>query len=294
MVAPLIAVAAGAAAMGGGAAMSASNRAKHASRDYRAELLYNLNAQKDAAPLRFGLEQQYQPKYIGLNLSNTEAALAGTQGQMGVIDLLKEYGPQLTDASRSAAGTSELWQSLLADANQQVAAGPNLDPRFSHELTQRIRASQAARGMGFSLPDVGVEGALTADQMDRLRRIRQAFGLQVATSAEAGTVNPLAAGGSVIPGGPVFNPESAYAGSIASQNINAKNAARMANFQAAQKTAGGLMSMGGQVMGAGIGGLGMGGTGGGFVPNPAQQTYSNMYYGGRVPWQLTQSPSLYE
>lgn len=258
-------------------------------RDYGQETRDTLEAQIDLAPELFAAEAEYGPKYAQLNLEKLGTTLRGDGVSPGLLALYEEeiaptlsrvssadrdsriagelgaletYAPRVTSALREASGSAPLLDLLNAQAQEELAAGADLDPSLEREISQGVRAGQAARGMGWGQPDVVTEAYSRGARGEELRRGRRNFAANVVGLNQAVSGDPLMAilgrpsqTAAMTPGvagqaagmspGNIFSPESGYASDVYNTNFNADAAARIASGNA---TAG--------LFGAGIGAIG--------------------------------------
>lgn len=237
-------------------------------RDYAKETRDTLEAQIDLAPELYAAEAEFAPQYAQLDAQIIQDILGGDDG------LLSFYKDDLQPglAGAEAAGRSVSREADIADveslgrrsfdavtssnpllgelsqqALNELSAGASMDPALEREVEQFVRQGQADRGFGYGGSDLAQEVLFKGSAADNLRRNRQNFGMQVAGM----TGDPLAAilgrpsvnmatgmgvsgqASSMVP--QVFNPESAYAGSL---NANNYNAQLQANMQRSQNRAG--------------------------------------------------------
>ena len=185
----------------------------------------------------------------------------------GDIAAVERLGPRATEAFRQAnPEQAALMAELNRQAQSELAAGAALPPALSREIQQQVRGAQAARGMGYGMADVGQEALVKGLQAEQLQRRRQAFasqvvGLNAATSADPfmailgkpgvgmGAAQGFAAQGQGMAPQQVFNPESAYAGSLAAGNYNAALNASIASANARAGVAAGAMKGLGSIIG---------------------------------------------
>jgi len=185
----------------------------------------------------------------------------------GDIAAVERLGPRATEAFRQAnPEQAALMAELNRQAQSELAAGAALPPALSREIQQQVRGAQAARGMGYGMADVGQEALIKGLQAEQLQRRRQAFasqvvGLNAATSADPfmailgkpgvgmGAAQGFAAQGQGMAPQQVFNPESAYAGSLAAGNYNAALNASIASANARAGVAAGAMKGLGSIIG---------------------------------------------
>jgi len=216
-----------------------------------------------------GLIQLYEEETIP-GLARADAASRRIQ-QESDIQSIEELGPRATEAAKAANPQQQaLIDELNAQAMSELQAGNQLDPGLARQTQQAIRTAQADRGMGFGIGDVSAEALFSGQAGENLKRQRQQFatnvvGINSATTADpfmailgrAG-VNPNAAigvssqGQSMNPG-QVFNPESAYAGSLYANNFNAKNNAATAQANANAGVIGGTLGALGNLGGSALG-----------------------------------------
>jgi len=177
----------------------------------------------------------------------------------GDIAAVERLGQRATEAFRQAnPEQAALMSELNRQAQQELAAGASLPPAMARELEQQVRGAQAARGMGFGVSDISQEALVKGLQAEQLQRRRQAFaqqmvGLNAATAADPfmailgrpgvgiAAGQSLAAQGQGMAPQQVFNPESAYAGSLAAGNYNAALNASIASANARAGVASGAM-----------------------------------------------------
>lgn len=187
----------------------------------------------------------------------------------GDIAAVERLGQRATEAFRQAnPEQAALMAELNRQAQQELAAGASLPPAMARELEQQVRGAQAARGMGFGVSDISQEALVKGLQAEQLQRRRQAFaqqmvGLNAATAADpfmailgrpgvgVAAGQSLAAQGQGMAPQQVFNPESAYAGSLAAGNYNAALNASIASANARAGVASGVM----QGLGSAAGGI---------------------------------------
>jgi len=184
------------------------------------------------------------------------------------IAAVERLGPRATEAFRASnPEQAALMDELNRQAMTDLQSGASLPPSVARELEQSVRGAQAARGFGYGMADIGQEALVKGLQAEQLQRRRQQFGQQIAGLNMATTQDPFLAilgrpgvqinqamgvagqGQSFNPGS-VFNPESAYAGSLFANNYNAEANARLAG--AANRTAimGSLIGAAGDVGGS--------------------------------------------
>lgn len=204
------------------------------------------------------------------------AEVAGRRvGREGDIRDVEELGVRATEAFKAAnPEQAALMSELNRQAMSDLEAGASLPPDLAREMEQQVRSAQASRGMGFGMADVGQEALVKGLQAEQLQRRRQAFAQQIAGMNAATAQDPFMAilgrpgvnvnQGAMIAGqgqgfnpGQLFNPESAYLGSVHASNMNAANnaAIQSANNRSA------LIGAGIGAAGSIFGGMAEGGTG---------------------------------
>ncbi len=220
---------------------------------------------KDGEP---GLLDLYEKETMPA-LSRADAASRRTS-QEADISSLEELGPRALEAFKAANPQQRaLVDEMNRQAMEELEAGAGLSPALRRESQQAIRGAQADRGFGFGVSDVAAEGLFTGLQAENLQRRRQQFardtiGMNAATSADPfmailgrSGVAPnagisMGSQGQSMNSGPVFNPESAYAGSLAANNYNGQLNASKASAEANAAVVSGAMGMVGGIAG-GIG-----------------------------------------
>lgn len=234
-----------------------------------------LQAQIDLAPDIYAAKAKYDPQYADLNVATLRRSLLGNGTDSGLLALYSQVEPQLTDfAAKSQSGQRErdvadverlggrataalrsadpiaaaLEDKLAQAASDQLDAGARLDPALANEVSQGVRAAQAARGFGMGSSDADVEGLFLGREANAMRQQRQSFASDVATRRRASTGDPFLAilgrpstaanmasgvinqGGSVAAqGAQSFDPWNAYASDLYNTNFNAKSAAAIAD-----------------------------------------------------------------
>jgi len=222
------------------------------------QVLRDVMVGKDGQP---GLLDLYETQVMP-RLGAAEAAGRSVSREADIADV-EAYGKRATDAFKAAnPEQAALMSELNRQAMSDLEAGASLPPDLAREMEQQVRSAQAARGMGFGMADVGQEALIKGLQAEQLQRRRQAFAQQIAgmnaataqdpfmailgrPSISANQAGMIAGQGQGFNPGNVFNPESAYAGSLYANNFNAASNAAMA--------ASNNMS---SVLGAGIGAAG--------------------------------------
>lgn len=184
---------------------------KGVSKDY----LALINGFSQGQPAIFGTEQEYKPKYLGLDA--------------GLL-------PQAVGAARGAVpGVGGLYDTLNNQAQQGLDAGTSLDPTLQATAQQSIRQGQAARGMGNGPADVLQESRAITGMGEQLRQRRQDFAAGLGSS-ETNAFLPAGMGllgganSSIIPGSQsydIFN--TAYNARAAANIGNANNQTALLN-----------------------------------------------------------------
>ena len=230
-------------------------------RDYRKETGDTLRAQVELAPELYAAEAEFAPKYAALDASILKDILGGDDGLLNFY--AEELQPGLARAEAAGESVSReqeiadverlgrraydavvasnpLLQGLTQQAMDELSSGAALDPTLSREVEQFVRSGQADRGFGFGGADVAQEAIFKGREAENLRRQRQSFAMQMAGMTgdpfqailgrpSVNMTTGLSAIGQtsgMVPQG-LFNPESAYAGSLAASNYNAELNARL-------------------------------------------------------------------
>jgi len=219
-----------------------------------------LNAQIKLAPKVLAAEQQYQPQYTALNISQLGQGLQGLQGiygeampglidyqnQLSEADIAQQqkYMPQFVQQYRQGAGSANLLSQLQTQAEEGLTAGSNLTPEQQRIAQQQARGAYAARGMGTGNRAIGAEIMSQYGMGEALQRQRQQFAGNVANQLEtsgvpqyynttyqpmAQTLSGLAGQASGLMAGRQFQPESQLASDIYSQNSQNQMTASAAN-----------------------------------------------------------------
>lgn len=233
------------------------------------QVLRDVMMGKDGEP---GLLQLYEEQTMPA-LARADAATRRINQEADIASL-EELGPRAVEAAKAA---NPQQQALLDELNDQaiseLQAGAGLDPGLRRESQQAIREAQAARGFGFGVGDVAAESLFTGQQAEALRRRRQQFAQNVVGVNAATTADPFMAilgrpgvspnagigiqnqGGAYNPGD-VFNPESAYLGSLHANNYSGQLNANIAKANANAAVVSGTMDMIGSLGSAGINAFG--------------------------------------
>lgn len=233
----------------------------------------SLQAQIDLAPDIFAANKQYRPQYADLDVATLRRSLLGSDAQPGLLATYAEIEPQLTEfASRAASGQRErdiadverlggrattalrqadpqaaaLEDALAAQAQAALDSGGALDPALADQVSQGVRAAQAARGMGFGAPDASVEGLFLGREANAMLQQNRGFAQDVAARRRATQGDPFLAilgrpstvssmapgvvgqGGAMGASAQSFDPFNAYASDLNNTNFNAKAAAKIA------------------------------------------------------------------
>ena len=264
-------------------------------RDYGQETRDTLEAQVQLAPQLFASEAKYRPQYANLergimlenlgldpNMGLLDAfrQISGAQKDIQYdstqadIDMIRELGPELAEAQRSADPEADaLRQAIMADAIEGMETEGGLTEEEMRLVDQRILEGAADRGMSDQKSTLlaQMRGQLEGDRAIKQQRLQNAgvaygmgnFDPLLALTGRTGNSPMMAqqgfqgAGFTLDSSPAIFNPESAYAGSLAAsnqQNIMDARTATAANRAGMMQ---GLMGMGGKI----IGGMATGGTG---------------------------------
>ena len=218
---------------------------------------------KDGQP---GLLELYENEIMP-RLSQADVNARGISREGDIADV-ERLGKRATDAFKASnPQQAALMDELNAQAMNELRAGASLPPSLTREMEQFVRGGQASRGMGFGMADVGQEALIKGLQAEQLQRRRQGFGQQVAAMNSATAQDPfmailgrpsvsvnqagmIAGQGQGFNPGNVFNPESAYAGSLHANNFNAQTNAAISAANNKTALAGAGMQMAGSMMGA--------------------------------------------
>jgi len=221
----------------------------------------------DVLPKVIGLEEQYRPEFLGLNLGDISTFLRGTDGQEGIFGLSQAAqqatAGQLAESRAGELGTAAEQTGLF----RQFVEG--LSPEQAAAVQKQAREAYGARGMLGSTGSVvgealGRENILAAKRQEAaaargdLFNLASSFytapGMAYLTSApvsyQAGQQTlglGLGAIGSAVP--QMINPDvGANLGMANQQNITA---AQAANAQARAARSSALMGLGGSAIAAG-------------------------------------------
>jgi len=213
-----------------------------------------------------GLLELYEQDIMpGLARADVAGLDVSREGDIAAVERL---GPRATEAFRQAnPEQAALMAELNRQAQSDLSAGAGLPPSLSRELDQFIRGAQSDRGMGYGMADLGQEALIKGMNAEQLQRNRRSFasqvvGLNAATSADPfmailgkpgvgmGAAQGFAAQGQGMVPQQSFNPESAYAGSLAAGNYNAELNANIASANARAAVASGAMKSMGSITSA--------------------------------------------
>lgn len=268
-----------------------------AARDIGQETRDTLQAQVDLAPEQYAATAEFGPKYAALNQSEIEKALTGQDTGKGYLKMYNEdilpamteasttatsaqraadiadvqkYGPEATAAFRAANPEVSTMDDALSSAIMKLINGGGLSPDETRQTQQGIRASQAARGLGYGTSDaiaeaVGLDRATqsrtlanlgTASSYVASRAARQTdpfmaiLGRSSAAPAMAGAatqVGQTSAAGAAPSS--QFDPFNAYASDLYNTNYNGVAAANNASASANAGLFGSLIGFGGRLGG---------------------------------------------
>ena len=142
-------------------------------RSYYDELQSAINSQTAVAPQVYAAESQWRPRYAALDLSTLGQTLTGNAQPTNLLDvyrsaipqeqqlrrealgsdagLLQTFGPQYGAAMRASTGAGPLVGNLVNSANTQLNYGSQLDPLSRTQITNSVRAGQAARRVALAI-----------------------------------------------------------------------------------------------------------------------------------------------
>ena len=227
-----------------------------------------------------GLLSLYEEHVAPSIMRQQEAAAAGE------IDMLREMGPQFMEAQRAADPESEkIRQMLQTRAQEGLAAGQDLTQEELAGVSESVRSGQSARGEAIqrnqpamieeTLARLGAGRQAEAQRIQRAQSVLQQtsavdpfLALTGRTARMPGQVaGQLGTAGFALQSGPqLYNPESQYAGALASGNQAIIMNARMASSANRAAMTGGLIS-------------GIGAVGGGMFPGAGPAAH-----GGQTMW----------
>ena len=185
--------------------------------------------------------------YIAPSLVRQERA-----GVEGDIDMLRDLGPQLVEAQRAADPLAEsLRQSVMTEALEDMRAGGGMTAQETRDTDQQALAMAAQRGLvGQNVSDYDrMRAKLLGDRGAKAQRMQNAAAAYGMDSSDAllgltgkrmntgaNVTNQFGTAGFGLDSSPaIFNPESAYAGALNTQNWQGDMDARAAT--AANKSA---------------------------------------------------------
>lgn len=240
-------------------------------RNYGQETSDTLQAQIALAPQLYASEAKYRPQYADLErrmqleqmgidpnkglLQAYEEDFAPSMARQkaatvkGDIDILKKYGPQLLQAQRDIDPLADsLRQGIMDSASEDLAAGMGLTQTEQRDLDQQVLSGAADRGMegqGSTFADM-VSQRLSANRgvkQQRLQNASAAYAMNAsdplfaltgrAASTPGQAMQQFGSAGFSLNSSPgIFNPESNYAGNLATQNYQGQmdaNAASASN-----------------------------------------------------------------
>lgn len=236
-------------------------------RDYGKETADTLEAQIRLAPELYESESRYRPEYANLErriqleqlgldpemglLEAFEDYIAPSlvrqerAGVQGDIDMLRELGPQLVEAQRAADPLAEsLRQSVMTEALEDMQAGGGMTAQETRDTDQQALAMAAQRGLvGQNVSDYDrMRAKLVGDRGAKAQRMQNAAAAYGMDSSDAllgltgrrlntgaKVANQFGTAGFGLDSSPaIFNPESAYAGALATQNWQGEMDARAA------------------------------------------------------------------
>jgi hypothetical protein len=236
-------------------------------RDYGKETADTLEAQIRVAPDLYASEEEFRPAYANLErriqleqlgidpemglLEAFEDYIAPSlvrqerAGVQGDIDMLRELGPQLVEAQRAADPLAEsLRQSVMTEALEDMQAGGGMTAEETRDTDQQALAMAAQRGLvGQNVSDYDrMRAKLLGDRGAKAQRMQNAsaaYGMGAGDpllaltgrrmNTGANVANQFGTAGFGLDSSPaIFNPESAYAGALNTQNWQGDMDARTA------------------------------------------------------------------
>lgn len=265
-------------------------------RDLGKEMGDTLAKQIELAPDLYASEEEFRPAYANLErriqleqlgidpemglLEAFEDYIAPSlvrqerAGVQGDIDMLRELGPQLVEAQRAADPLAEsLRQSVMTEALEDMQAGGGMTAKETRDTDQQALAMAAQRGLvGQNVSDYDrMRAKLLGDRGAKAQRMQNAsaaYGMGAGDpllaltgrrmNTGANVANQFGTAGFGLDSSPaIFNPESAYAGALNTQNYQGDMDARTATAANRSGMFGGLLKGAGSV----LGGMATGGTG---------------------------------
>lgn len=265
-------------------------------RNYGKEMSDTLESQISLAPDLYASEEKYRPQYANLErriqleqlgidpemglLEAFEDYIAPSlvrqerAGVQGDIDMLRELGPQLVQAQRAADPLAEsLRQSVMTTALEDMQAGGGMTAQETRDTDQQALAMASQRGLvGQNVSDydrmraklVGDRGA----KAQRMQNASAAFGMGASDpllaltgrrmNTGANVANQFGTAGFGLDSSPaIFNPESAYAGALNTQNWQGDMDARTATASNQSAMSGALLGGAATMFAPGFGEGGM-------------------------------------
>jgi len=252
-------------------------------RDLGKEMGDTLDKQIELAPGLFASEEEFRPQYADLE-KRIQLGLLGIPGGIGLleayedyiapslvrqeragvqgdIDMLRELGPQLVEAQRAADPLAEsLRQSVMTEALEDMQAGGGMTAQETRDTDQQALAMASQRGLvGQNVSDYArMKAKITGDRGAKAQRMQNAsaaYGMDSSDAllgltgkrmnAGANVANQFGTAGFGLDASPaIFNPESAYAGALATQNWQGQMDARTATAANRSGMFGGLLGAG--------------------------------------------------
>ena len=255
-------------------------------RDYKTETRDTLQAQVDMAPQLYASESKYRPQYADLErrmqleqlgvdpskglLQAYEEDIAPSMARQkaasvgGDIDILREYGPELLKAQREADPLADsLRTGIMESASEDLFAGQGLTATERMDLDQQVLAGAADRGMEGQASTLQQQisqrlGANRGIGQQRLSNAANAYRLGApdimlgltgrATRAPEQAMAQFGSAGFSLDSSPgIFNPESNYAGQLATQNWQGTMDARTATAANRANIFGSLVGSAGRI-----------------------------------------------
>ena len=265
-------------------------------RDYGKETADTLEAQIRLAPDLYASEEEFRPAYANLErriqleqlgidpemglLEAFEDYIAPSlvrqerAGVQGDIDMLRELGPQLVEAQRAADPLAEsLRQSVMTEALEDMQAGGGMTAEETRDTDQQALAMAAQRGLvGQNVSDYArMKAKITGDRGAKAQRMQNAAAAYGMDSSDAllgltgkrmntgaNVANQFGTAGFGLDSSPaIFNPESAYAGALNTQNWQGDMDARTATAANRSAMTGGLLGGAATMFAPGFGKGGM-------------------------------------
>jgi len=271
-------------------------------RDYGQETRSALQAQIAMAPELYESEARYRPQYADLErqmmleqmgidpskglLQAYEEDIVPSMARQraanvaGDIDILRDYGSELVEAQRSADPLADrLRTGVMESADEDLFAGQGLTATEQMDLDQQVLGGAADRGMegqASTLRDQ-ISQRLSANRGIKQQRMGNAANaykmgnqqdiLMALTGGHQGTPQQAMAqfgsGGFSLDSGPaLFNPESQYAGNLATQNWQGTMDARTATAANRANIWSSVLGAGGRIAGGYAGRSGSASAGG--------------------------------